>query len=174
MNVEVVAFPIVGKEEAGETLRRLLAPRLGLEPALVPIVVGGDGKPALDPAARLPDLRFNHSHSGERTLIAIAEGVEVGVDLERVTPRRTPPYLRDWCRREAYLKGTGTGLRGGPARLAFEPLGPGRWTVIDAGEPVAGWLVLDLDVGDGYVGALAADSEVDVSISIDPPVANGS
>ena len=167
--------PIAGRADAEQSLRALLGERLGLAPDDVPLSVREDGKPQLDPAARLPDLRFNLSHSGERALIAIAEGVEIGVDIERVTPRRPPEYLRDWCRREAYVKGTGAGLRGRPRQLAFEGLGPGRWAVVDAGSEVEHWRVLDLDLdpGSGYVAALAAASEVDVSISLDESVAEG-
>jgi len=42
--------------------------------------LGPHGKPYL-PAA--PELQFNLSHSHERALVAIAWGVEIGVDVER-------------------------------------------------------------------------------------------
>lgn len=135
------------------------------------MVEGDAGKPALDPAAGLPDLRFNLSHSGDRALIAIAEGVELGVDLERITPKRDRGYLEDWTRREAYAKGAGSGLAGGVRQLAFEPLADGTWGVLDGGRRIDGWRILDLDVGSGLVAAIAVESEVDVSLRLDPAVA---
>jgi 4'-phosphopantetheinyl transferase len=165
--------PIAGRADAERSLRTLLGGRLGLAADDVPLEPRDGGKPHLGPAAGLPDLRFNLSHSGERALIAITEGVEVGVDIERLTPRRPEEYLRDWCRREAYVKGTGTGLRGRPRQLAFERVGPRHWAVIDGGSTVEGWRVFDLDPGAGYVAALATASEVDVSISLDESFAEG-
>ena len=163
---------IASRAQAGDILRRLVAGRLGLDPAHLPLAVRADGKPVLDPASGLPDVRFSLSHSGRRVLIAIAEGVEVGVDVERVTEKRSPEYLRNWTRREAYLKGTGRGLRGDPREVSFEPAGEG-FAAIDHGELVDGWRVVDLDVGEGYVAALAADSEVDVRLRFDPALAQG-
>ena len=152
---------------------KLLGERLGIDAALVPIVEAEGGKPRLEPDAGLADLRFNLSHSGERALIAIAEGVELGVDVERVTAKRSPEYLRDWTRREAYLKGRGTGLRGGPREIVCSNAARGALAVIDHGERIAGWRVVDLDIREGYVAALAADSEVDVRLRLDPALAQG-
>ena len=63
---------------ARAALRIVLGERLGLDPGDVVFGAGPQGKPEL-PGAR---LRFNLAHSGERALIALAEGVEVGVDVE--------------------------------------------------------------------------------------------
>jgi 4'-phosphopantetheinyl transferase len=169
---DVWLVTIADRADANRRLRMLLGERRGLDPGEVPILEDPGGKPHLDRAAVLGDLRFNLSHSGERALIAIAEGVEVGVDIERVTPKRSPEYLRDWTRREAYLKGTGAGLRGGPREIAFELAGA-HLAVIDHGERAAGWRVIDLDAGPGYVAALAAASEVDVRLRLDPALAPG-
>jgi 4'-phosphopantetheinyl transferase len=173
VTVHLWVVRIAERADAAAMLRSRLGERLGLAPDDVPLAVRDDGKPRLVPAAGLPDLRFNLSHSGERALIAIAEGVEIGVDIERITPRRPEEYLRDWCRREAYVKGTGAGLRGRPRQLAFDPAGAGSWAVVDGESMVEGWRVFDLDAGSGYVGALAAGSEVDVSISLDAAVTQG-
>ena len=64
---------------ARAALRTVLGARLGVPAAEVEFAAGPHGKPEL-PGAR---LRFNLSHSGERALIALADGVEVGVDVER-------------------------------------------------------------------------------------------
>jgi hypothetical protein len=170
--VDLWLFPIAGRDQANRRLRELLGERLAVDPAEVPIIAAGE-KPALDPAADLTDLRFNLSHSGERALIAIAAGIEVGVDIERVTETRAPEYLRDWTRREAYLKGTGRGLRGGPRQIVVAADAEGRLGVIDHGKRAAGWRVFDLDLGEGYVGALAAGSEIDVRLRLDPALPQG-
>ena len=156
-SVDIWAFPITAKADATAFLRERLGERLGVAPGDVPIVAAEKGKPQLDPGAALADLRFNVSHSAGRALVAIADAVEVGVDIERITERRSPAFLREWCRREAYVKGLGTGLQGSRRPRAPDP----------------GWVVLDLDVGAGYVGALAADSEVDVSVHFDAAVVDG-
>lgn len=168
--VDLFAISISERAQARARLREMLGERLGIDAALVPIVEAEGGKPRLEPDAGLADLRFNLSHSGERALIAIAEGVELGVDVERVTPKRSPKHLGDWTRREAYLKGRGTGLRGGPRGVSFEAAGA-HLAVIDHGERIAGWRVVDLDIREGYVAALAADSEVDVRVRLDPALA---
>jgi 4'-phosphopantetheinyl transferase len=166
-------------------LREVLAERVGLAPAAVPIVPGRNGKPQLDPAAALVDLRFNLSHSGDWALIALAEGREVGVDIEQHSRRRdldglarrvlSDAELADWAgtatddareelffalwtRKEAYAKGIGEGLGVVMRELTLEPAGdPGRWLARVTGEPVADWTVTDLEAPAGYSAALAVD-----------------
>src|SRR5688572_20859640 len=80
-------------------------------------------------------LRFNLSHAGERALIAVSLGREVGVDIEEVRPiesltladrffapaefraiealspaARTDAFFRCWTRKEAFIKAHGAGL----------------------------------------------------------------
>ncbi len=164
-------------------LREALAERLALAPADVPIVPGPNGKPQLDQAAGLDDVRFNLSHSGAWVLIALADGREVGVDIERHSQRRdldglarrvmSDAELADWAeaatddarverffalwtRKEAYAKGLGEGLGVVMRDLTLEPAGdPGRWLVRATGEPVADWVVADLEAPAGYSAALA-------------------
>jgi 4'-phosphopantetheinyl transferase len=115
------------------TLRRLLARSLGVVPRSITFRQGPHGKPALDAVA---ELRFNVSHSGDRGLIALAVGREVGVDIERVRNSvnlleiaarffspveraalealspidRRDAFFACWTRKEAYLKALGLGL----------------------------------------------------------------
>ena len=61
-----------------------------------------------------------------------------------------------WTRKEAYAKGLGEGLGVVMRDLTLEPAGdPGRWLVRVTGEPVADWLVADLEAPAGYSAALA-------------------
>jgi 4'-phosphopantetheinyl transferase len=129
---------------ARRALAAILADYLGAEAELR---VDPDGKPRL--AAAPERLSFNLSHSGELALVAIAPGgVEVGVDVERLRPRRDLVRLAQrwlpaadatavaaaeagereavfyaaWTRHEARVKCAGTGLAGpapGPEVVAF-------------------------------------------------------
>lgn len=172
-------------------LRELLAARLGLEPKAVPIVAGPNQKPQLDPRGGLDDIRFNLSHSGTASLIALAEGREVGVDVElrdpgrrfeALAPRFMSPreletwrqatgdereaaFFATWTRKEAYAKGLGEGLGMRLAELELEPAGGGarRWRARRGGRLASAWLIADVEVWRGYCGAVAVEAE-DASI----------
>ncbi|WP_326738876.1 4'-phosphopantetheinyl transferase family protein [Streptomyces sp. NBC_01022] len=141
---------------AGRALARwVLASRLGCSPAEVPLVIGRNGRPELwVPDGQLwryeqnpAGLDFNLSHAGDQVAVAVARGLRVGIDIERVTGRRnatelaervfskaergllarTAPagylarWYRIWTTREAYIKAYGIGLSG----IADELPGPG-------------------------------------------------
>lgn len=116
-------------------LRQLLGRYLDCSAAEIGLGTRLHGKPYVTtPGADW--LRFNVSHSGDRALIAVANGREVGVDIERIQPELaadsspaaifTPAeqkvlaglpgeqyvreYFRLWTRKEAVLKGIGVGL----------------------------------------------------------------
>lgn len=142
---------------ARAALRIVVGARLGVAPERVELAAGAHGKPEL-PGAR---LRFNLSHSGDRALVALADAVEVGIDVERTTRSsravertltggeraalrgddRHTELLQVWCRKEALAKAIGGGLGWAPER--FDTSRPG------------GYVLVDLGVDDGYVGALA-------------------
>lgn len=150
---------------ARAALRTVLAQRLDTAPETLVIATDEHGKPEL-PGNR---LRFNHSHSGDRALIALAEGVELGVDVERTARRsaaveraltageravltgdRHLALLQVWCRKEALAKALGQGLGWTPERF-------------DTTRP-EGHVLLNLTLDPGYVGALAvAGDAVEVS-----------
>jgi phosphopantetheinyl transferase len=129
----------------------------------VELSVDANGKPRL--AVAPERLSFNLSHSGDLALVAIAPGeVEVGIDVERLRPRRDlvrlaerwlptadadavatageaelePVFYAAWTRHEARVKCTGTGIAGpmpGPEVVAY-----------------------DLSIDDGYAAAVAVDT----------------
>lgn len=146
-----------GRAQARAALGQILADALG-EPEPPALKLGENGKPRL---AVEPDrLAFNLSHSGGLALVALAPGgIDVGVDVERIKPRRdlarlaarwlpecdaaavaaVPPaeqasvFYPAWTRHEARVKCTGVGLAG-------EPPGPEVTAVqieIDAGYAAA-------------------------------------
>ncbi|CAM5352829.1 4'-phosphopantetheinyl transferase [Streptomyces avidinii] len=155
-------------------LRALLGGYLGIAPGAVgltredcPCCGGPHGRPAVAGGG----VHFSLSHSGDLAYFAFS-GVPVGVDVEAVPgpgaaadvltslhPEETaelraltdadrPSALaRVWSRKEACLKGTGTGIALGLAEpyvgSAAEPA------------PVAGWTLSDLPAPGGYAAALA-------------------
>ena len=137
-------------DREGRALREVLALYLDEDPARIELRRSEHGKPALaDPSS---PLRFNLSHSGDLALVAVTHRREVGVDIERIRPRRdlrrlaeraldpaaaamvraAPPddrptaFHRAWTHREAIAKCLGTGLGAPlpPSRVAVQPLYP--------------------------------------------------
>lgn len=146
-----------GRGHARSVLATILADYLG---GAAEAAISGDkhGKPRL---AMAPErLSFSLSHSGRLALVAIAPGrIEVGVDIERLRPRRDlvrlakrwlpatdgtavaeaaatereADFYAAWTRHEARVKCTGTGIAGpapGPEVTA-------RQLPIDAGYAAA-------------------------------------
>ncbi|WP_217246047.1 4'-phosphopantetheinyl transferase superfamily protein [Streptomyces sp. AC602_WCS936] len=154
-------------------LRRLLSAYLGTDPRSLRL--GRDTCPCCDephgrPVLDSPDapLHFSLSHSNGMALIGIAP-VPIGVDVEKVptaeTVRVCTPALHPreqgevaaerqdavafgqlWTRKEAYLKGLGTGL-GRP--LSVDYLGA------DPTLRPAAWKVIDVPCGPQHVAAAA-------------------
>ena len=133
-------LPAAGaRAAAGRALRRVLGAYLEELPEAVALTPAAAGKPAL--ATPRPALCFNLSHSGGLALIAVGPGgTEVGIDVERVRPRRDltrlaarwlpgedaaavraaadeereAVFYAAWTRHEARIKCTGGGLSGPP------------------------------------------------------------
>lgn len=100
------------------------------------ILLDRRGKPYLPPRAGAPAVHFSLSHSGELALCAVAEGREVGVDIERIRPvsawrqiavryfserenqelfalaedQAIEAFFQGWTRKEAYTKALGQGV----------------------------------------------------------------
>ena len=117
-------------------LRRLLAAGLKIVPEAVQFKPGAHGKPVVCEETDACDLQFNCSHSGDWALIAIARGIELGVDLEQhkdlpdagdlatrffsaseirelagLPPsQKTVGFFNCWTRKEAFVKAIGLGL----------------------------------------------------------------
>lgn len=167
------------------TLRAILARYLGEEPARLRLATGAHGKPFLADGS----LRFNLSHSGDLALYAVATGVEVGVDIERITagvnhealaarffsPRerdellalpaatRRDAFFACWARKEAVVKAVGDGLSMGLSDfdVTVAPGEPPRLVEV-RGRPdeTRRWALRALDVGPGYAAALAVEGAV--------------
>ena len=162
-------------------LRAVLGICLGVEPASVGLSYEPRGKPILEVAH--PPLRFNLSHSGDRALVAVALGREVGIDIELIrwidhaglaraffSPgeraalergsenERHAAFYRCWVAKESYLKARGDGLTS--SLDAFEVdvttrSGGLRWSTLE--EQPHRWRIEQLDLGDGYAGAVTSE-----------------
>ncbi|HEV2887692.1 MAG TPA: 4'-phosphopantetheinyl transferase superfamily protein, partial [Jatrophihabitans sp.] len=147
------------------------------------------GAPHGRPAVADRGVHFSLSHGGDLVLIGVA-GTPVGVDVEALpdpqvaadlTTRLHPgeqreitadedpqlAFARVWTRKEAYLKGVGTGLSRG---LSADYLG-----TCDPAALPAGWSVLDVPVPAGYAAAAAVfDAEPDTRVlELSPAVLEG-
>ena len=171
-------------------LRRILAGVLDVAPLAVPILEGAHGKPRLasghSPPRRRPAVGFNMSHSGERFVVAVAFGMEPGVDVERIRPRRSlarltrrffspaeqravafasdplDAFYRVWARKEAVIKADGRGVSIGLGRFDVTAgespdLLEARWEGAAPNE-ASHWSLHSLKSGPGYAAALAVRS----------------
>lgn len=170
-------------------LRRSLGRCLGLEPDQIQLTTNEWGKPCLGGEQAGSGLLFNLSHSDDWAIVALSCGAEVGVDMELVreeleyrpmarrffSPRereelfslpegmQRAAFYRCWTRKEAYLKGVGSGfsiptdsfdvslLPDHPPRLMEHcptPAETERWTLAD------------LSLPPGLCGALAVRGKI--------------
>ncbi|GAB3382129.1 4'-phosphopantetheinyl transferase family protein [Lysobacter fragariae] len=159
--------------------RDWLAAQLDLPPERLALVRDERGRPRL-PAG----LDCSWSHSGQGLMVALGEGVQLGVDCELVHARpralelarrfftrhehdwlaafgdqsqRDLAFLRLWCAKEAVLKAHGHGLSFGLERLRFVERDD-RLQLVECdprlGVP-ADWTLREVVPTPGYVAALA-------------------
>lgn len=157
-------------------LRRVLSVYTGVEPRLLPLgrewceeCGERHGRPVLVDLPGAPQFSLSHSHG--LALVAVAR-TRVGVDVQALpsqqtveaclpllhpaerqeiarlpADRRQTAFARLWSRKEAYLKGLGTGLARAPD---LDYLGEAA----ESWRP-AGWTVRNTPLCDGHVGAVA-------------------
>lgn len=128
-------------------LRAALAEFTGaVEPSAFRFACNEFGKPFVDLPAHAAGIRFNLSHCDGLIAIQIEDGVEVGVDVERIRPMehlmqlagrffaqpeveelrlipevdRRDRFFQYWTLKESYIKARGLGLSLGLDRFWFE------------------------------------------------------
>ena len=165
-------------------LRRILASYTGVDARHLRFAIGPHGKPLLATTGGTdtPLPTFNLSHSKDRALVAVAAGVEVGVDIEAVradlpgadlaaaaltdgeraeleaspTGDHASAFVGCWARKEACLKALGIGL-GLEPRALYAGVDAQRCCVRPKGEGAAGHVdVAPLPAPPGFAAALAA------------------
>ncbi len=154
-----------------------------IEPGAWRFVVGEHGRPDIDPAHGLGDLRFNLSHTDGRAVIALARG-EIGVDVEARNrrgdlrgiarhffaepevealagldgPELAARFFDTWTLKEAYMKARGIGISLGLGRFWFVLDGDGSIAIRfapDLADEPATWSFRRFDLGPEHPVALA-------------------
>ena len=141
-DVRVLAY----RDGASDARTALLAREAGVPAAALVVRRDERGRPAIvEPET---DLRFSASHSGGTTLLALARGLDVGVDAERtdrdvtdwrlwaqaltaselarlpvMRSARNLALLEAWVAKEAILKAAGVGLAVDPREVELHPSG---------------------------------------------------
>ncbi|MFA7405766.1 MAG: 4'-phosphopantetheinyl transferase superfamily protein [Pelobacteraceae bacterium] len=170
-------------------LRGILGGYSNIDPADVQIATGEQGKPY---RADTDDLRFNLSHVDDLLVIAVAAGVEVGIDVERIAAEkpvfdmarlafsrqeqeelRAMPaseqiraFYRCWVRKEACLKACGRGfsLASSSFDVPMNVAEPPTPTLINCNQSF--WHVRDIEVPEKYCAAVAVEAG---GVSPSPP-----
>ena len=156
--------------------RRLVAARTGLDPSAVtfahdpcpvcgsadhgrPVVVGGGAEVSLSRTAGLVGVAASTAVVG-----LDVEAADRPVTLDDLLPALHPAEriggidraaaLRLWVRKEAYLKGLGTGLGLDPA-------------TVDVRSDPPGWRIVDVDAGPDHLAAVAVRVGLDVGVQVE-------
>ena len=154
------------------SLRSILGEYQGLDARSLCFIYNESGKPALAPSCNPARLSFNVAHSGEYALVACGSGLTLGVDIEHLaaprdidllaksllrpadfarhllkpSPSRKRDVLQEWTRREAAGKALGRGISAALSDYEAVLSDPAQWSI------------RDIDVGEDYVAALAAQT----------------
>jgi 4'-phosphopantetheinyl transferase len=154
------------------SLRSILGAYQQLDPRALHFIYNESGKPALAPTYNPAGLSFSVTHSGEYVLVACGSGLTLGIDIEHLAATRNvdllaksllspadcakllamPAELRkryllqEWTRREAVGKALGVGIAAALSDYNAVLTDPVRWSI------------RDIDVGQEYVAALAAET----------------
>lgn len=159
-------------------LRTLLQRHLPPQDRLLELAFNQYGKPELTGG----EPRFNVTHSGDYALIAIAQGVDVGIDIEQSSvarsidelattvfsstelarfhdlrgDARTRFFFRIWTCKEAVIKAAGAGLSIPVDRIQIDFSDDGASVSSSPGTlPPGPWTLHEIDVPPGYASAIA-------------------
>lgn len=171
------------------TLRKILGRYLNLLPGQISFSYNRYGKPALKTAAEHSLLCFNASHSHDLALFAVAQNLEVGIDIEFISDRlaslkvaekffseadvsalkalpadlQPAAFFTGWTRKEAYLKALGAGLSYPEIKqlsVSVMPEKPAVLSIADDFHKDRPWTLMTLPAAPGYTAALAAAGPV--------------
>ena len=159
-------------------LRELLSRRLNTSPRQIRYLRNPFGKPVLPGR----DLSFNLSRSAGKALCVIAQGLELGCDLERRNQDLASPtvagrffspqeqawlsalpadrwvegFFNCWTRKEAYIKALGSGLSH-PLNAFDVSVAPGEPARLLRG--CEGWSVQAFEPAPGFTAAVVAEGD---------------
>ena len=167
-------------------MREILSGYTGIPPQQLVFSYGSKGKPELSERGGRAGIRFNLSHSDQLGLLAVSQGLVIGVDIERVkfefggqeiaerffsasevrhllsipAQERAEAFFSCWTRKEAYIKALGDGLSV-PLDSFEVAFGPGRKAALLAvrvdPDEVTRWSMYDIETAPGYKAALVVE-----------------
>ncbi len=168
--------------------RMILGRYIGLRPEEVALSYNAYGKPLLDSQSGNGSLHFNVSHSHDLGLVAVTAGSEIGVDIEKVRPdidythisrqffsqgeidrllnlpldEQVEAFYNIWTRKEAFIKGRGTGLSTPLDQFEVSLNGDAFAQSVQASPEIEGaceWTLCELKPGTGYVANMAVHAD---------------
>jgi len=167
-------------------MRSILGSYLEHPPNELCFVYTKHGKPSIENPKR--DIRFNLSHSGERAVLAVVQGREVGVDIEQIRenveidelaerffssgekellrplarPHKLRNFFRFWTCKEAFLKAQAVGLTRSLASFTVDlnAVPPRLSDAEEIHSEDSKWSLLELDCEPGYASALAVEGSI--------------
>ncbi len=168
-------------------LRKILAAYISCEPRELNFNTTKYGKPFLKVTGTGSELSFSLSHSLDMTLIAVASGTKVGVDVEymrmvvdaheivnsffsaneksllnSLSPANfDEAFFAYWTAKEAFLKGIGRGLSYPLDQFSvrFPDTGPRGWISVDGEQTSACcWNIVRFLPGPNYSAAIAIET----------------
>ena len=170
-------------------LRGLLGGYLGRAPETVRYRYLAHGKPELHADMEAEYLRFNMSHSEGLALMAFGRDADLGVDVERLEPRRAdrgvarrffaagelrtletlPPgaWLRGffdcWARKEAFVKAIGEGLSHplDAFEVSVQPDAPALLSISGETPAPGAWSMFALDPDPAYAAAIVVRGPIE-------------
>jgi 4'-phosphopantetheinyl transferase len=174
-------------------LREILSRYFQQTPQSLVYSTNKNGKPGVQAGApRKADWRFNFTHSRDLALLAVARGVNVGIDVEWVLKPMPdiyevlkvvcrPAEVRDfrdlpkgwqqqaffklWTIKEAYLKALGTGLSREPDTVHLKIGREGGKAAMVLNHPKErNWQLTTFEPRPGYVATLALQTEKRLAI----------
>jgi 4'-phosphopantetheinyl transferase len=171
---------------ARAAMRQILGRYTGQAPQEVVFAYGPKGKPELFTEGKECHIKFNLSHSAELAVLAVSQGMTVGVDIESIDPsfatqeiaerffsvaevntlralpasEKAEAFFSCWTRKEAYIKALGEGLAVplNSFAVAFGPdVSPALLHVAGNPAEVLRWSIYDVETIKGYKAALVAE-----------------
>jgi 4'-phosphopantetheinyl transferase len=169
-------------------MRQILGIYTGIASKELVFSYGEKGKPELAGELKRPEIKFNLSNSQDIAVLAVAQNLTVGIDIEWINPEfatdevarrffaagevrrlqslpvaeRSDAFFACWTRKEAYIKALGEGLSVplDSFEVAFGPGVPAALLQVrvNPGE-VERWSLYDIAVTQGFRSAIIVEGK---------------